>query len=63
MNDHKKRVLKAKIALSLRDTLNRQPTINEVEKYYIAAQVLWKVVAGAKAMRSNMKRRQQLAIF
>jgi hypothetical protein len=63
MTLQKKNLLRAKIALALGDTLNRKPTAEEIERYFIAAQVLWKVVAGTKAMRRQMKQRGQLAIF
>ena len=57
------KLLRAKVALSLRDTLNRQPTHKEIEKFTVLAQVLWKVVAGTKAMHMKMKATRQLAIF
>ena len=63
MTPHKERLLRAKIALALLDTLKRRPTEVEIEKYTVAAQVLWKVVAGTKAMRQRMKDRRQLVIF
>jgi hypothetical protein len=63
MTVQKKIQLRAKVALALRDTLDRQPTDKEIDRYLVAAQVLWKVVAGTKAMRRQMKNRRQLAIF
>lgn len=43
MTTDKKRLLKAKISLALLDELGRQPTANEVEKFTLAARVLYKV--------------------
>ena len=63
MTTQKEKLLRAKVALSLYNVLDRQPTPEEVEQYTVTAQVLWKVVAGTKSMRSEMKRRKQLAIF
>ena len=63
MTPQKDKLLRAKISLALLDTLKRQPTREEVEEYATTAKVLWKVVAGTKAMRSEMKRRKQMAMF
>ena len=63
MNDQKKNLLKAKVSLSLLNVLGRRPTTLEIEKYTIAAQVLWKTVCGTKSARSWMKKNNQLAIF
>ena len=63
MTPQKERLLRAKIALALLDTLKRRPTEVEIEKYTVAAQVLWKVVAGTKAIRQRLQDRRQLAIF
>ena len=63
MTPQKKKLLRAKVALALRDTLQRRPTEEEINRFTTAAQVLWKVVAGTKAMRWEMKKRGQLALF
>jgi len=61
--DTKQKRLKAKISLALLDTLGRQPTRNEVDKYFIAAQVLWKTVLGTKSARGWMKKNNQIPLF
>jgi len=63
MTDRKVRLLKARVALSLRATLKRQPTRQEVEEFTTTALVLWKVVLGTKAAHQQIKDRGQLVIF
>lgn len=63
MNDQKKRLLKAKIALALRDELGRRPSDQEIEKFTLAARVLYKAVLGLHFEHKSKKANGQLAIF
>jgi hypothetical protein len=63
MNDQQKRLLKAKIAVALLDELGRKPTEQEVERYWLAARVLYKAVLGVHFERKAQKAAGQLAIF
>ena len=63
MNDQKKKLLKAKVALALRDELGRRPTDQEVAKYTLAARVLYKAVLGLHFERKQQKGCGQLAMF
>ncbi len=63
MTDDKKRLLKAKVSIALLDELGRRPTEQEVEKYTLAARVLYKAVLGTHFERKSQKKDKQLAIF
>jgi len=63
MTEQKKKLLKAKIALALRDELGRRPTEQEIERYSLAARVLYKTVLGLHFERSQQKQTGQLAMF
>jgi hypothetical protein len=63
MTDQKKKLLKAKISLALRTVLRRKPTEQEIEKYTIAAEVLYTAVLGVHFERKQQKKNGQLAIF
>lgn len=63
MNEQKRRVLQAKVSLALLNELGRQPTNQEVEKFTLAARVLYKAVLGLHFERQQQKRDCQLAIF
>ncbi len=63
MTTQKKKLLRAKVALALRDELGRRPTEQEVEKFSLAARVLYKAVLGLHFERKERKRSGQLAIF
>jgi hypothetical protein len=63
MTTAKKRLLKAKISLALRDELGRRPTEAEVEKFTLAARVLYKAVLGLHFERKAQKQKGQLALF
>ena len=63
MTTDKKRLLKAKISLALRDELGRRPTETEVEKFTLAARVLYKAVLGLHFERKAQKQKGQLALF
>ena len=63
MTDQQKRLLKAKIALALLDELGRRPTPHEVERFTLAACVLYKTVLGVHYERKTQQREGQLALF
>ncbi len=63
MNEQKKKLLRAKIAVALLDELGRKPTPIEVEKFTLAARVLYKAVLGLHFERQQQKQNGQLAIF
>lgn len=63
MNEEKKRLLKAKVSLALLDELGRRPTEAEIERFTLAARVLYKAVLGLHFERKVQKRHKQLAIF
>jgi hypothetical protein len=63
MTEQKKKLLKAKVALALRDELGRRPTEQEIEKFTLAARVLYKAVLGLHFDRNRQKHAGQLAMF
>ncbi len=63
MSDQKKKLLKAKISIALLDELGRKPTEQEVERYFLAARILFKAVLGTHFERQQQKHNGQLAIF
>jgi hypothetical protein len=63
MNDGKKKLLKAKISLALLDELGRKPTNQEVERYFLAARVLYKAVLGLHFERREQKKNGQIPVF
>jgi hypothetical protein len=44
--DQKNRLLKAKIAVALRDELGRVPTSKEIEQVFLLTRVMYKAVLG-----------------
>ena len=63
MNDGKKKLLKAKISLALLDELGRRPTEQEIERYFLAARVLYKAVLGLHFERQQQKKNGQIPLF
>ena len=61
--EQKKRLLKAKIAVALRDELGRVPTQKEIEQVFLMARVMYKAVLGLHYKRKEQKKSRQLAIF
>ena len=59
----KKRLLKAKIAVALRDELGKVPTQKEIEQVFLMARVMYKAVSGLHYKRKEQKKSRQLAIF
>ena len=63
MTDQKKKLLRAKVAVALLDELGRRPTEQEVERYTLAARVLYKAVLGLHFERQAQKGEGQIALF
>ena len=63
MDEGKKKLLKAKISLALLDELGRRPTEQEVERYFLAARVLYKAVLGLHFERQQQKKNGQIPLF
>jgi hypothetical protein len=61
--EQKKRLLKAKIAVALRDELDRVPTQTEINQVFLLTKVMYKAVLGLHYRRKEQKKRRQLAIF
>ena len=51
--EQKKRLLKAKIAVALRDELGRVPTQKEIEQVFLVARVMYKAVLGLHYKRKE----------
>ena len=63
MDDRKKKMLRAKISLALLDELGRRPTDQEIERYFLAARVLYKAVLGIHFERQQQKKNGQIPLF
>jgi len=63
VTDQKRKLLKAKTATALFVELGRKPTSSEVERFYLAARVLYTAVLGLHFERKQQKARGQLPIF
>ena len=61
--EQRKRLLKAKIAVALRDELGRVPTSKEIEQVFLLTRVMYKAVLGLHYRRKEQRRTGQLAIF
>jgi hypothetical protein len=61
--EQKKRLLKAKIAVALRDELGRVPKREEIEQVFLLTRVMYKAVVGLHFKRRELKQSGQLAIF
>ena len=62
-DDQKRRLLKAKIAVALRDELGRVPTSKEIDQVFLLTRVMYKAVLGLHYRRKEQQRTGQLAIF
>jgi len=62
-NEKKKRLLKAKIAVALRDELGRVPTEQEINDVFLLTRVMYKAVLGLHYRRQEQRKSGQLAIF
>ena len=61
--EQKKRLLKAKIAVALRDELGRVPKEEEVNQVFLLTRVMYKAVLRLHYKRKEQKKQGQLAIF
>jgi hypothetical protein len=61
--EQKKKLLKAKIALALRDELGRVPKKEEIQQVFLLARVMYKAILGLHYKRKEQKKAGQLAIF
>jgi hypothetical protein len=61
--EQKKKLLKAKIAVALRDELGRVPTKEEIDRMFLLTRVMYKAVLGLHYKRQEQKKSGQLAIF
>ena len=61
--EQKKRLLKAEIAVALRDELGRVPTQREINQVFLLTKVMYKAVLGLHYKRKEQKKSGQLAIF
>ena len=63
MTEQKCRLLRAKIATALFTKLGRRPTGSEVDRFFLAARVLYTAVLGLHFERKQQKEAGQLPIF
>lgn len=63
LNEQKRRLLKAKIAVALQDELGRVPNEDEIDNVFLMARVMCKAVLGLHFKRQEQKKSGQLAIF
>jgi hypothetical protein len=61
--EQKKKLLKAKIAVALRDELGRVPKEKEINQVFLLTRVMYKAVLGLHFKRQEQKKAKQLAIF
>ncbi len=61
--DQKKKILKAKIAVALKDELGRMPEADEVERICLLIRVMYKAILGLHYRRQEQKANGQLPIF
>ena len=61
--DQKKRLLKAKIAVALRDETGQVPSKEKIEEVLLLTRVMYKAVLGLHFKRKEQKKQGQLAIF
>ena len=58
--EQKKKLLKAKIAVALRDELGRVPKKDEIERVFVMARVMYKAVQAAVQQGSTHRGRKYL---
>ncbi len=61
--EQKKELLKAKIAVALRDELGRVPKEEEINQVFLLSRVMYKAILGLRYKRQEQKKNGQLAIF
>ena len=62
-SEQKRKLLKAKVAVALRDELSRAPTREQIEDVTVLARVLYKAVLGLHFKRREQRAAGQLPIF
>ena len=62
-SEQKRKLLKAKVAVALRDELGHTPTREQVEDVTLLARVLFKAVLGLHFRRREQQAAGQLPIF
>ncbi len=61
--EQKKKLLKAKIAVALRNELGRVPKEEEINQVFLLTRVMYKAVLGLHYQRKAQKQAGQLALF
>lgn len=61
--EQKHKLLKAKVALALRDEFGKVPKEAEIEYTFHLARVLYKAVLGTHYLRKQQKEQGQLVLF
>jgi hypothetical protein len=61
--EQKKKLLKAKIAVALRDELGSVPKKEEIERVFLLTRVMYKAALDLHYKRQEQKKTGQLAIF
>ena len=61
--EQKRKLLKAKIAVALRDELGRVPKEEEINRVFLLTRVMYKAVLGLHFKRQEQEKNGQLAIF
>ena len=62
-SEQKRKLLKAKVAVALRNELGRAPTREQIEDVTLLARVLYKAVLGLHYKRREQRAAGQLPIF
>jgi hypothetical protein len=61
--EQKKKLLKAKMAVALRDELGRVPKTEEIDQVFLMARVMYKAVLGLHFQRQQQKKNGQLPLY
>jgi len=61
--EQQRKLLKAKIAVALRDELGRVPKEAEINQVFLLSRVMYKAILGLHFKRREQKKKGQLAIF
>jgi hypothetical protein len=61
--EQKQRLLKAKVALALRDEFGKVPKETEIEYTYHLARVLYKAVLGTHYLNRQQQKTDQMPLF
>jgi hypothetical protein len=63
MDEQKRRLLEAKIAVALLDELGRKPKKEEIDQVSLLARVMYKAVLGLHFKRQEQKKAGHLALY